>query len=118
MPTIKPRTGERLRRQQRMGRRIQAAREQKGVSLREAGEFFDRSHQWLHAVEKGDNGLDAIDAFDLADYLEVPFAYLVDDRYDQRRPLWPKSLPEWIALAGGDRELAERHWQLETTNSS
>ncbi len=113
MPRVPPREGFRLWRQEVMGSKLKQARLAQGLSLQDVANHFGRSRNWLHSVEAGRNGIDAIDLQQLAEYYDYPVAFFIDLKFDARMPAWPKSEAEWALLAGGDHERAHRHYETD-----
>jgi len=67
----------------------------------------------ISAIERGHNGIDALDLYTYARATGYPIAYFVDPNFAERAPDWPKTRMEWVNMAGGDARRAEAHWSLE-----
>lgn len=107
------------RKLERLAARIRSVRTSQGLTQLELAERmgpgFPRTNTWLSEVEHARNGIDALTLQRIADVLEYPIAYFTDEQWDARRPQWPRTLNEWVLLAGGDTLLATRHWDLDQT---
>lgn len=117
MPARPERSQERLREQVRLGQRIREARQAAGLTQVALGKTVGFSSTGtMSAIEKGRQGIDALDLRELARATEHPIEFFLDhERWEARREgdHRPCSLVEWMQLSGGDERWAEAHWSLD-----
>ena len=117
MPPKPPKTKALEDAQVRLGARVKSVRNQIGLTQTELGLALGKGYpattSWISEIESGRNGVDALTLQRIADVLSYPIAYFTDEKYDVRRPQWPKSLSEWTMLAGGDEPRARAHFELD-----
>lgn len=114
MPLKPPRSEERREEQARMGARFRNVREELGWSQAEAAEAMGfTSSSTVSAIERGINGIDALDLWHYARASGYPIQYFVDSTFSSKAPAWPRTKLEWQYLAGGDERRAEAHFAIE-----
>ena len=119
MPMRPPRDAARLQQQMMLGARMRKVREELAWSQGKAAEAIGfASPSAISAIERGLNGIDAIDLYNYARATGYPVAYFLDPNFAERAPAWPKTRMEWINLAGGDIARGDAHWAIEQVLSA
>lgn len=112
MPMKQPKSPARLDAQRVLGARLRGAREEAGLTQGEIAKRLGFAHSWFSQIERGDNGIDAIDLYRVAKLTGHSVDYFVNSDYSPRAITNPGTRTDWEAIFPGDEARARLHFEI------